>query len=127
MFDGTRMTITLLKVCTLMDSAWISVTGGYSRKVVELSVIFITMKNEMVSTALVSLKTFQNVDQKYAFPGGLKEVKIKLYVQRGFSAKMLLRIFLLSTVNLNYLRTNLPQNYVKGSKRLHYDLLNLLL
>lgn len=72
MFDGTCVTTALLRVCTVTGSAQISVTAVESRKVVEPSVIFITVKSEMVSTVLVSLKTFQNVDQKCTFPGGVK-------------------------------------------------------
>ena len=72
MFDGTCMTITLLRVCTLMGAARISVTATYSRKAVEPSVTFVRVKSEMVSTTLASLKTFQNVNQKCTFPGGVK-------------------------------------------------------
>lgn len=72
MFDGTCETRTLLRECVLMGSARISVTAAYSRKAVEPSVIFIAVKSETVSTALASLKTFQNVYQKCTFPSGVK-------------------------------------------------------
>lgn len=72
MFDGTHVTITLLRVCMLTGSAQFSVTAVYSRKVVEPPITSITVKSEMVSAVLARLKTFQNAYRKCTFPGGAK-------------------------------------------------------
>lgn len=127
-FDGTCVTITLLRMCTLMGSARISITTVYSRKVVEPSVISITVKSQIVSTVLAHLKTFQNVDQKCTFPGEvLSRLKPRFLCKGIFLQKYSFVIFLPSIFNLHYLRTNLDRNYVKGPKDFPYNLLNLLL